>query len=591
MTDDITAADIDVAQYAGETIRLTASITHVLDSPRVIEGEVSSTGKTIAAPHPTREDTTWRLDTATILAGELEVRGSYGVELYTPERFQRTEDANYGPGPQAGTEGASDAADLPTPTHRVGGERVALTDGGSDDDGPDGDDSRADDGAEGRLERSPEATATVQVFMTAGHSRHEAVDTDSERFRIARDLRGFGLDAFEDFDHDPDRAAALAYDALGESVTLPAESFDTVDELLQFVHDTCQGPRTATSMPYDGSETRSLTVGDVILVDGDAWMVARLGFEPVPMAAADLRDDEDDTPEVVTDGGQPRVTTEELPAGTAPDLSSVYVHRSPSGDSGLSDYIFCTFGQRSVGGLSVPGGSVAEWVETQVLQQFDGEDDALDELLPTEAEREAAGDDPVRVGRLHFDRRAGEVVALELDPEAFEAQRGGRSIVTDGGVDIGVGSVIHLPGDRGRIVITGVTESDGTPAATDHGPLYQAEVRTAETAKTVLYGPHNLQAAFDAGAAVRGWEAIDDPADPFWCAGCGYACSSDERHPAPLLDVPVCSWGCKETVEAERRAERLERDRVTDGGFPTATDAEWCQECQRERISCTHREN
>lgn len=111
-----TDVDVAVEQFAGETVLLTASITRVLNRPTVLEGEVSGTGKTIAVEKP-HSDSTCRLDTVRIMAGECEVRDSWGFKLYTREGFQSTQRANYGPGPQAGTEGASDADDLPEPTH------------------------------------------------------------------------------------------------------------------------------------------------------------------------------------------------------------------------------------------------------------------------------------------------------------------------------------------------------------------------------------------------------------------------------------------------------------------------------------------
>ena len=97
------------------------------------------------------------------------------------------------------------------------------------------------------------------------------------------------------------------------------------------------------------------------------------------------------------------------------ETTSVYVHREETGDSAVSDIVFCTFDE-PVEGLRVPEkGSTTEWVETQVFQQFDGDDEALDRLVPTETEREARGYEPVCVGTLYY--ADGVVVSIDLVEE------------------------------------------------------------------------------------------------------------------------------------------------------------------------------
>lgn len=115
-------------------------------------------------------------------------------------------------------------------------------------------------------------------------------------------------------------------------------------------------------------------------------------------------------------GDDRSVSTEPLPDDLAPDVTGVYAHRDPTTDSGISDFVFVSFGGAAVEGLEAPWTSVHEWVEANVMRLFDNENDALDRLLTAESERE---EEPPRVGRLFFDQDAGEVVALELDPEAF----------------------------------------------------------------------------------------------------------------------------------------------------------------------------
>lgn len=130
-------ADVNVEQFANETVRLTAAITRVMNAPDILTGEVSGSGKTIAVEHPNREGKTFRLETETIMNGDSEFRDSWSFSLYTREDFQNTQKANHGPGPQAGANGVTDAADLPEPTHTPVGEEPE--DEGSEDDDPDGD--------------------------------------------------------------------------------------------------------------------------------------------------------------------------------------------------------------------------------------------------------------------------------------------------------------------------------------------------------------------------------------------------------------------------------------------------------------------
>jgi len=119
---------------------------------------------------------------------------------------------------------------------------------------------------------------------------------------------------------------------------------------------------------------------------------------------------------------KPLVTTASLPDDLASTMTSVYAHREEH-DAGDPDFVFCSTAMvtPSIEEAAVPATkSTIEWVETQVFAEFDGEDEALDELLPTEDERQAAGDIPARVGRLFIED--GRVVALELREDAFEEQ-------------------------------------------------------------------------------------------------------------------------------------------------------------------------
>lgn len=114
-TDDDGADELDLPE--NETVRLISTITRVMNSPTIVEGETSGTGKTISAPEPYRDDSTVRLDTESILRGESEFRDSRSYEIYTPGRFRARQRSNHAPGPQAGANEISDADDLPEPTH------------------------------------------------------------------------------------------------------------------------------------------------------------------------------------------------------------------------------------------------------------------------------------------------------------------------------------------------------------------------------------------------------------------------------------------------------------------------------------------
>jgi hypothetical protein len=99
---------------ANETVRLITGITRLLHTPRVIEGETSGTGKTIAVED---NGSTVRLDSETIFSGDSEFRDARYYELYTPGRLRSKQRSNKQPGPRRGTDSVADADDLPAPTH------------------------------------------------------------------------------------------------------------------------------------------------------------------------------------------------------------------------------------------------------------------------------------------------------------------------------------------------------------------------------------------------------------------------------------------------------------------------------------------
>jgi hypothetical protein len=85
------------------------------------------------------------------------------------------------------------------------------------------------------------------------------------------------------------------------------------------------------------------------------------------------------------------------------ETTAVYAHRDATVDDGVSDFIFCSF-ENDVEHLDVRGyTSVHEYPEVRLVQRFDGDREALDDILPTESERDANDGNPARVGTLYHD--------------------------------------------------------------------------------------------------------------------------------------------------------------------------------------------
>lgn len=96
------------------------------------------------------------------------------------------------------------------------------------------------------------------------------------------------------------------------------------------------------------------------------------------------------------------------------ETTTVYAHRDETVDDGVSDFVFCSFGDE-LEQVDAPGmyATVTEYVETRLMKRFDDDRDRLDDLLPTESEREEQGDDPVRVGTLFYTN--DRVVRVDFD--------------------------------------------------------------------------------------------------------------------------------------------------------------------------------
>jgi len=112
-----------LSKFAGQKIRLIQGISGVFHTPYIIEGVISSTGKTIEVEekHGSR---TYRLDTETILTGGVEVRRATTFKLYTRRKYLSQKRANYDPANfrNTNTDKVAQAmvkGDFVKPTHQV----------------------------------------------------------------------------------------------------------------------------------------------------------------------------------------------------------------------------------------------------------------------------------------------------------------------------------------------------------------------------------------------------------------------------------------------------------------------------------------
>jgi hypothetical protein len=114
---------MQLSEYANQKIRLIQGISGVFHTPYIVEGEISSTGKTIEVKekHGSR---TYRLDTEKILTGGVEVRRATTFKLYTRKNFLSQKRANYDPANYRNTDTKKVAEEMAKgeyvkPTHQV----------------------------------------------------------------------------------------------------------------------------------------------------------------------------------------------------------------------------------------------------------------------------------------------------------------------------------------------------------------------------------------------------------------------------------------------------------------------------------------
>lgn len=95
-------------------------------------------------------------------------------------------------------------------------------------------------------------------------------DPDSPGFETARDIRTYvdpGEIGSEEF------ATAYEHVLTAEIDVVDADSRDVV---LQRIYERMQGGHVDAELGYDGSETRSMMQGDIIVLNERAWMVGHL---------------------------------------------------------------------------------------------------------------------------------------------------------------------------------------------------------------------------------------------------------------------------------------------------------------------------
>jgi len=114
---------MQLSKYADQKIRLIQGISGVFHTPYIVEGEISSTGKTIEVEKK-HGSQTYRLDTETILTGGVEVRRATTYKLYTRKNYLSQKKANYDPANYRNTDTDQVAekmakGDFVKPTHQL----------------------------------------------------------------------------------------------------------------------------------------------------------------------------------------------------------------------------------------------------------------------------------------------------------------------------------------------------------------------------------------------------------------------------------------------------------------------------------------
>jgi hypothetical protein len=134
-------------------------------------------------------------------------------------------------------------------------------------------------------EANQNSAETVDVEI---HYTKFVGDRDHEAFEITRDIRTYA---------DPDDVTAETFDIACE-VSLEdivPGSRDNINTVLGHIYSRLQGGRVDEELGYDGSETRSSMIGDVIVVDDHAYLVGEGASFPHLGRVEYLHDEEPET--------------------------------------------------------------------------------------------------------------------------------------------------------------------------------------------------------------------------------------------------------------------------------------------------------
>ena len=181
-------------------------------------------------------------------------------------------------------------------------------------------------------------------------------------------------------------------------------------------------------------------------------------------------------------------------------------------------------------------------------------------------------------GRL--DRGTEPVDDLARDPDVELDDE--PEIVTDGGQeldDVAEGDVIELA-NGARFRVESITERYTEPDRYD--------VRKVGGEKEISWRTHHLETALATGAVIVDDVELEE-------SGGGWSPEPAELRDGETRDdshaarnQEMLAEYHQELVDDGQEESDDEPELVTDGGWVTDAETEWCSECQRERVSCTH---
>ncbi|MFD1588517.1 hypothetical protein ACFR9U_16180 [Halorientalis brevis] len=122
---------------------------------------------------------------------------------------------------------------------------------------------------------------TIEVLYTTYDSKN-----NPEGFEIACDIRCFA---------DPDAVDAATITSAYEVATVAKIEVDPeTQNLREHIYHRMQGGRIDEELSYHGGEMRSMSVGDIVVIDGQAHFAARIGFKELGDFAEILDDDSEE---------------------------------------------------------------------------------------------------------------------------------------------------------------------------------------------------------------------------------------------------------------------------------------------------------